>query len=504
MALQALTVPNPAFNGLAKQRQQVALDSSWATKAENIVIDGAGRLASRKGWAETNETAITGTPTLEQMHEYLTKAGASTIISSGSDHKLYAGITTPTDITGALTPTNDNWQFINFNGKCLGWQAGETPIVYTGTGNFTAITAGAGTLPDGNCAWAAFGRVWAVDDDKQTIRYCALLDETDWSTASGGGSIDMSSVWTQGMDEVMAITSYGSALIVFGRRHVVMWVDGSGSQIGLNPVNMYVGEVIEGIGIVARDCFALVGELDVIFWSYSGVRSLRRTLQEQPTPVNEIAAQNRDYLADSLSTGDLALARMVYAPKEGFVLLSRPDNGELFCFDTKQQLPDGGYRMTTWTLAPYSMAVTAQGVVYFGFSGGKIGLHTGWDDNGTAYTFRWNTGWALLPPDDRLKELKRCKFFIYSPGNVTMSFQWWTDFKSDLRVEQRFLEGNGDEWNVDEWSLMEWTSSYQQHEVFMPLAGICQYAKFGVVAQINGLPFAIQSFTVYVNPTRLA
>jgi hypothetical protein len=102
------------------------------------------------------------------------------------------------DITPATTPTGDNWQFMNFNGKVVGVQSGHTPIVWDSTGDFADITASTGTLPDGPCGTSAFGRLWIVDDDLQTIRYCALLDETEWAEADGGGQIDMSNIWTLG------------------------------------------------------------------------------------------------------------------------------------------------------------------------------------------------------------------------------------------------------------------------------------------------------------------
>ena len=105
-------------------------------------------------------------------------------------------------------------------------------------------------------AHAAFGRIWAVDDDKQTVRYCALLDETKWATASGGGSIDMRNVWSNGMDYVTAISSIGSNLVIFGRKHIVIYTDGSGSELGVDPTQMYVVDIIEGTGCVARDSLA--------------------------------------------------------------------------------------------------------------------------------------------------------------------------------------------------------------------------------------------------------
>jgi hypothetical protein len=39
-------------------------------------------------------------------------------------------------------------------------------------------------------------------------------------------------------------------LIVFGKRHIIMWTDGAGAALGLDPGNIYVEDVIEGAGTV--------------------------------------------------------------------------------------------------------------------------------------------------------------------------------------------------------------------------------------------------------------
>ena len=502
-SINAVHIPNVAFHGLARERQQVALEPEWCTKAENIIIDGAGRLAARKGWAAQNGTPISGTPTINQIHEYVKTDGTTEIISASADD-LFTGASTPTSIVGALTPTAGNWQFVNFNGNVYGWQASHTPIVYTGTGDFTAMSASTGTLPDGNTVLAAYGRLWAVDDDGQTIRYCALLDPTLWAVADGGGVIDMRSVWTRGTDTVQRIVAYGSSLIVFGKRHVVIWVDGSGSDIGIDPVNIYVGQVIENVGLVSRDAMALAGEIDVLFWSYNGVRSLRRTLQETATPVNEISPQNRDFLSDSLSTGDLSKVRGVYSAINGYFLLSHPDDSRTFCFDSKGLMQDGALRMTTWTLVPTAACETISGDVYFGFpSTGVIGKYSGYLDNTATYRFDYESGWMALEPAMRLKMLKRLKAFLFSPASGQVTFKWWTDFKSNLKTYAKDLVGDGDEWNVDEWSLMEWSAGKAQHEKYVPLSNSCQYVKVGVLFVVNGRPFGVQNISLYYEPTRL-
>ena len=504
MAVQTFPVPSPAFYGLAKQYSQSPLGPEWAVKLENIVIDDAGRLSARKGWNPTNGSVFGSGAAVVQLHEYVNAAGTSQIISATATG-LFTGLSSPSSIVGALTPTAGHWDFVNFNGNCLGWQASHAPIVYTGSGNFAAISVASGTLPDGNAACAAFGRVWAVDDDKQTIRYCALLDHTLWAAVDGGGSIDMRNVWTAGMDEVMAITSFGSALVVFGKRHIVFWVDGAGSSIGLNPTNMYINQIIENVGLVARDAFTLVGEIDIAFWSPNGVRSLVRTAQEQATPVNELSPSNRDYLTGALGTGSLTKVRMAYSGSHGFVLLSHPDYCKTFCFDTKSRLPDGGFRMTQWSIAPNSLLGALDRKLYFGFLG-EIGEYVGYDDDNVSYRFEYESGWIKISGDEgRIQALKALKAFVYSVGQYTVTFKWWTDFQSNPQSLALAVGGtNTNEWNVMEWNIGEWGSVQAFENVRIPLDSEAEYLKIAVIVTINGGAFGLQPFTVYSKPTRLA
>lgn len=496
-------IPAPAFYGMARQRQYAPLGPEWCTLAKNIVVDGQNRLAARNGWTLQN-TAITGSPNIVQMHEYLNAAGASELITATAT-KLFSGITTLTEKTGSLVFTTGNWKFVNFNGFCLGWVTGETPIQYTGSGNFTTIVVSdGGTLPDGNTVLAAFGRVWGLDDDKQTIRYSALLDHTAWATSSGGGLIDMRSVWTKGMDEVMAIVSYGSYLVVFGKRHIVLWTDGAGSDIGLDPNNMYVTQVIENVGLVARDALALVGEQDVVFWSSNGVRSLARTTQEQPTSANELTPSNNDFLALALLDGDLTKVRMAHFPLQSLVLLAHPDNATTYVFDLRQRLEDGGYRLTVWDVVPTSMTSTIDESLYMGFNG-RIGKYEGFADNAVKYTYEYQSGWVpMVQQDNRRRILKHMRPMIYSPADRTVAFKWWTDFLYNTRGTSAALDAGGSEWGEDEWALMEWGAGQQFHFSEVPLAGECEYLKLAVRTNINGAGFGIGPMRVYTSQARMA
>ena len=400
----------------------------FAAKIQDGVFDNTFGLIMREGTDDYSTAWTSGNPI--QIFEYLAADGTSRIVASTATDLFEVTTTTKTSRVGALTPTAGDWKFLNFNGKVLGWQASHTPIVKTGAGNFAAITASTGTLPDGHAACAAFGRVWAVDDDKQTIRYCALLDETKWATADGGGSIDMRSVWTQGMDEVIAIESFGSNLVVFGRRHVIIWTDGSGSQLGLDPLNMYVTDTLDFVGAINRNAVILVGELDVVFWSTTGLRSLARTLQERASPANDISPFNRLYLAsgvDLTSSTSMAAIRMAYYAVKGLVLVYAPGLSRVLVIDVKGSEP----RTTQWFLGTVTALGTLKvGTLLFGVSTGLLGKMPApqGNDFGAALSMIIESGWIDIRGEEKREQA--LKMLRGTAGNGLVNIEYKTDFSS--------------------------------------------------------------------------
>ena len=146
--LSLFPVVAPGAFGLNRTQAAASTDPRWALELTNAVFDASGRIAARKGWTLLTTSGGHSDDT-EALFEYVESSSSKRIISA-ANATLYEGTTTLTDRTGTLTPSGDDWQFLNFNGKCIGVQAGETPIVKTGAGNFADISAASGTLPTGN------------------------------------------------------------------------------------------------------------------------------------------------------------------------------------------------------------------------------------------------------------------------------------------------------------------------------------------------------------------
>ena len=506
---QPITFPSPGFLGLNKEREQSILTPEWATEAQNCVIDEAGRLAARKGITVLTTSAASGTPTMDVVHEYVKSDSTTSIIAAGGNALWESSDdgASWTARTGALSPTDDNAQFANFNNKVICLSPGIALSVKT-TGNFAAITAASGTVPTSPVAiLSAFGRLWVLT--KTNLYWCALLDETRWASADGGGVQDLNYLWTKGQDEGVALGAFGSTLVVFGKNHIILLTDGRGSDRGIDPTTMYVGDTLENVGCIARDTVQPIGEGDLIFASQNGIRSLARTIQEKQTPLNDVTANNRRHVTASLISSSISTAKMrgCTAAEEGFYLLISPDSNVTFCVDIRRPLEDGTYRITEW---PGHLALCAarrkSGQVIFGLTGGRIGAYSGYLDGTATYRMIFRSGWMDLGEANAvLKILKRMKLIAFSPAGVAVTLKWFFDFKRDFGYDQILYAPDGvDEYGIGEWGTAEYSGGVAQRIDYVPASGSGQYLLLGAEVEINSRPFAIQSLTAYYVPGRMA
>lgn len=494
------------YLGLNKEQSDAILEPQWATEAQNAVFDWSGRLAARKGWESQTSVPIPSTPQVQSLHEYV-KADATTSLVCGANSKLYESSDNGaswTDRTGSLTPTGSNWQFQNFNDKVVAAHAGGNPLVVKTSGNFAAVVAASGTVPDNPVAvLAAFGRVWCIEEDQKTIKYSALLDETLWAVADGGGTIDLSKVWTVGTDTAVAIRAFGGRLVVFGKRHIILWVDGKGNALGLNPDDIYVEDVIENSGTEARDSIQNIGEGDLVYLSQFGIQSLTRVLQEQQTPISDITKNSRMYFSSRIQNSaiDKTTIKSVYSAKEGFYLLSIPDLESTICVDIRAPLQDGSYRLFEWpTFAPHSAISRRNNDVLFGFSGGVVGKYTGYQDNGSPYWYVIRSAHLDLGPEEnsKYKELKRIKVMAYGASGTTVYVRWWWDFGRENYEETiEYTGAGGSEYAEAEYGEGEYGGSYDHKNDSVPAAGSGQYFQIGLEVLIDGAPFGLQILQAY-------
>ncbi|MCP4898389.1 MAG: hypothetical protein GY906_15555, partial [bacterium] len=353
--LATLTIGTPGFRGLNKQQAGSVLPPGWATIASNFVIDDQGRLARRDGTRAVSTGGIPGVPSeIQAAHYYKNDAGTEVLIAA-ADNKLWRldGLVW-TDITGTATPSADNWQFVNFNGKAIGVQEGHDPIVMATTaGTFAPIVASSGTLPVGTAVLAAYSRLWIVD--KNTLYFSDLLDETGWA-AGTAGSLLLNSVWPKGVDTPTALADFNGFLAIFGETQIVLY---QGPSDPVSPFSDFaLVEGVSGLGCIARDSVQTVGR-DIIFLSGNGLRTLGRVIQEKSMPITDAAPQVRDFLLQQANDGPLTDIKSAYAQFPGFYILVLTNT--VLIFDLRQPLEDGSFRVTEWEARYRAVAANSAG-----------------------------------------------------------------------------------------------------------------------------------------------
>lgn len=504
----------PGRRGLNLQQKGTVLSPEWATRALNCVLDDAKRLSCREGYSVTTTTAISPAVTIKSIHEYLEGDGSVEVILS-YDGGISNSITDPagSDISGAVVDTNGKWRFHNFNNKVIGFQAGSKPIVYSGT-SFAVVSESSGTAPTcfaciGICA---YGRVWAVDSDGQTIKYSGLLDETDWGGA-GAGQIDMSSVWPGGMDVVSGLAAFNGSLVVFGKNHIVIYDDNIGSSIGVDPNNLMVADVIQGTGCVSQCTVQKVGNSDIVFLSRNGVQSLQRVVLQKSNPLENVSKYVRDDMMELVNEAGFGNIQSAYSPDKGLYFLTVPaaSNSLTWVFDVKNAFQDEEgsliFPCTTWDLVPSYICVRQSGTILLGSDDGEIWTLGADSDDSVPIRYEWHSPWLDLGQElsNRLKLLKKVGAIVFTRANSEVFFSWAKDFnEEELDTVAIVLDGDAvSEWNVAEWGLAEWAGALSLKIVDVNGRASAHYYKFKVESDTQE-GFALQQFEIYCKIGRMA
>jgi len=497
----------PAFNGLNRQASSSLLGVEWATRLEETVIDENGRIASRKGW-ELLTTTTPATEAFVRMTEYRTRAGARELIATSAT-KVWKSTNngdTWSDVTGTATFTDGNWQFFNFNDKLVGLQKGKKPIVYSGT---TFAHVADVNAPEGGVGVAAYGRLWVMDSDGTTLRYSALLDETDW-TSSDSGNLDLFNTWP-GADQCVALAAFNSAIFAFGKENIVVFTDGSGSVLGLDPLNAYVVDNFAGVGCIARDSIKQV-DGDLWFLSSTGLQSLGRLITEKSNPLQNLSVNVQDYLRDVVAAATDIEA--VFSPQDRFYLLSCKTggtSGTTFVFDTRGPLEDMSARCAgVWlTQVPRAMCIKEDNSFLFSIPSetGKIGRYRGQTSPAGPWVMRYESGWLDFDSGGHLKFLKRFGGVFFMDRTAQVNFVWAWDFEDNFvgqSVNFATAGGTTSGWGESEWGSAEWAGGTALRDARVPGYSSGEYLKIGITATIDNTKFAIQQAELFAKIGRLA
>lgn len=508
-----LPIAAPGSLGLNLQQASQVLPPQWAIEAQNCVIDIGGRVAARNGFAPA--TSVDPAGTIRAVFEYRTPTGGSVSIVA-FDGGISSSIPNPSgsSLVGTISSVaSGRWYFQNFNGKCIGFQSGQKPIVMQNTGGtFSNIVESNGSAPQGGVGCAAFGRLWGMNADGQTLQWCALLDETNWGSGDSG-SINLAKVWPLGGDTVTAIVAFNGALVIFGLRQILFYGSSNPSAIGLDVTTIQLVDTLEGTGCVSQWSTAAIGETDLAFCSKIGIQSLQRLLIQKSRPTTLLSKYCRDAIITQIAAETTNNISGFYSPTQGFYALILPTSGYVWVADLRHVYTDEDgdtvSRMTRWNVTTYTGAEFFNRSVYFNAPWDSKALalyNSSSGDNNVAFQFI-----LQLPFMDfgqnlaaRLKALKRVGALIYSRANTNVTFTWYADFNTSGN-SSTVTTGNltGAEWGTAQWAIDQWSGGTLLTLLRRPASGSGQYFSLAITAQVAS-NFAVQQANLMAKLLRLA
>ena len=495
--LKSINLVAPAFKGVNTEDSPLAQDPSFAEIADNAVIDKRGRIAARKGHTvvTTNKTVL-GTDSLYSIKEYRDDAGNTKIFSVGNN-KIISGTTTLVDETpGSYTISANDWKIVNFNDHMFFFQRGYEPLVYSNHAGVVekmsthTHAAGVASTMYGHEVLAAYGRLWTADfsTNKSTIYWSDLLDGVAWSGGSSG-NIDVSKVWPDGYDEIVALAAHNGLLIIFGKHSIIVY-DGATS-----PASMTLSDTVAGIGCVNRDTVQYTGT-DVLFLSHTGLKSFGRTIQEKSMPISSLSGNITKDIISALQN-ETEFFRSVYSPEEGFYLLTFTGQDVTYCFDVRGTLENGSYRVTRWPSTKFTSYTRLEnGTLHVGTTNG-ISTYTGYSDNGSGYRFKYYSPSLTFGDSARIKILKKLKPTLVGANNSVVFMKWAYDFDTTYATTE-FTVGTQitGYYGESEYTTVEFTGGQLTNQRSLNTTGYGTSVQVGLESEIDGSPLSLQEINV--------
>lgn len=506
--LLAASIAAPAFYGLNTQESGVTLQEGFALHANNCVIDKYGRLGARKGWAtrtiskDTVADANVGL-NLKGLSNFKDIQGIDTRIS-WNDTTFFKGTYYLTTITPntADTITDGNWQTATLNDHHYFYQRDYEPLIYTNESGeeFDSYTNHSHThnnFQRANTVLAAYGRLWVADTvaNKTTVWFSTVLDGTNFQSGTSG-SLDISSVLTQGMDEIVSLGAHNGYLFIFCKNNIIIYGDNDNYQGSITTSTLSLVEVIEGVGCVARDSIQNTGE-DILFLSNTGVRSLNRTVQEKSQPMRDISKNIRDDLLQALRAEDLDKVKSVYSPTEAFYLITFPSTAQTFCFDTRAPMQDGSFRVTVWPAMTPKGLLNVDKNLYFAQPDG-IAQYTGYQDDGHKYDMEYFSNYFDLEMANVNKIVKKLAATTVGATGQTFTLKVGYEY-SPIYFSYTFTLDTGTvyEYGIAEYGLAEYSGSVLINNQQASTQGAGNIIQIGFTTEINGAPMSLQKISIY-------
>jgi hypothetical protein len=305
-----------------------------------------------------------------------------------------------------------------------------------------------------------------------------------------------------GNDEIVGLGAHNGRLIIFCKNNIIIMDDQSAGKQYLDPANMSLVEVINGVGCIARDSIVNTGT-DILFLSESGVRSLGRTVQEKSQPMRDISRNVRDTLVDQVSRADKDEIRAVYSDHFAFYLLAIPEEKTVWCFDMRAPLENGSARVTRWNNLDHTSWLAFDGAMYMTNTLG-IAQYRGFQDNGSKYSMQYYTNYFDFGMANMVKIVKNIAATVIGSTGQKFVAKLGTDYE-DIYTSYNLVvkDAETSEYNISEYNIGEYAGGALIDNIRIPAGGSGFVIQVGFESEINGGFLNIQQIDLYVKQGRL-
>jgi hypothetical protein len=259
---------------------------------------------------------------------------------------------------------------------------------------------------------------------------------------------------------------------------------------------MSLQDTVGGVGCIARDSIQSTGK-DILFLSNSGVRSFARTIVEKSAPLGDLSKNIRSDFMGIVAGETLANIKTVYSESEAFYLLTLPSVKEVYCFDTRLQLQDGSFRVTTWNvIEPTALLSRRNGDVLIG-KNGYIGKYSTYQDHASSYRMQYFTNHADLGNANVTSLLKRLKVIVIGGTNQFVTMKWGFDFSANYLSANALIPTQGvSEYGIAEYDIAEYSDGVALQTLSVQASGSGKIVQTGYEANINNAPLSIQRIEI--------
>lgn len=526
--LQSLSLGAVGFFGLNTQDSGITIDPSFASLADNCVIDRFGRIGSRKGWQyDTNTVGSLGTIT--GMLEFRDDLGVDTTLAYTDDGFFKEQGGSLVSVTNRSSA--GKWKGAVLNDNAFFFQQGEDAVVYKGsTGSVSRVTDEAGsqgTVPQGDVVMAAYGRLFVAGDtnDPFTVYFSTVNNGFIWGDGNNprgtdvitgatpseanipntAGTINLRTVFTAGPSPITGLGAINGRLIIFCEDAIIIYADSDGTNINLDPFTLRLVEVITGVGCVAPDTVQNTGD-DIVFLSKSGVRSLGRTIQEASQPFNDYSKNVRDDLVLLINNeSNMREIKGVYSEDNAFYLTHFPTARETYCFDTRQILQDGSARVTRWPDTDFSFLYQGRDELYLG-KDDDLAIYSGFNDNGESYIMDYKGTFLDLGDATVVKLLKRLRAAVVGSSSQVCEFNVLYDYEEDRELERTFvttIKAAGTAlYGLAEFGRDTYAGGQTLDNIQIPASGSGTVVQIGFKSEISVAALSLQKLDLYVKQGR--